>query len=97
MLGTFVQITCINGKPVYSEHINWSQGRSVKTGFTEHSARVHAQKPMKPSSCICFSKVDHKHISDLIIIINFLQKLFPSQQAKWYMYLFLARVTMERT
>ena len=29
----FVNLTCINQTPVYSEHNSWSQGGSVQTGF----------------------------------------------------------------
>ena len=30
----FVNLTCINWTPVYSEHESWSQGGKVKNGFT---------------------------------------------------------------
>ena len=30
----FVNLTCINRTPVYSERKSWSQGGSAQTGFT---------------------------------------------------------------
>ena len=34
MLETFVYLTRINQKPIYSEHKSWTQGGSVLTDFT---------------------------------------------------------------
>ena len=34
MMQIFVNLTCINRTPVYSEHKSCSQGGSIKTGFT---------------------------------------------------------------